>query len=85
VDFVSYAPITIFPCLGKERGKATVARSIETDSADMLLRLALEGAGIVRDSTLVARKIVDLTRIICASPEYIARHGRPAQPSDPLG
>ena len=30
VDFVSYAPITIFPCLGKQRGKAAVAKSIET-------------------------------------------------------
>jgi ketosteroid isomerase-like protein len=30
VDFVSYAPITIFPCLGRQRGKAAVARSIET-------------------------------------------------------
>jgi ketosteroid isomerase-like protein len=30
VDFVSYAPITIFPCLGRQRGKAAVERSIET-------------------------------------------------------
>ena len=30
VDFVSYAPVTIFPCLGRQRGKAAVAKSIET-------------------------------------------------------
>ena len=30
VDFVSYAPITIFPCLGRQRGKAAVTKSIET-------------------------------------------------------
>jgi ketosteroid isomerase-like protein len=30
VDFVSYAPITIFPCLGRQRGKAAVAKSIQT-------------------------------------------------------
>ena len=29
VDFISYAPVTIFPCLGKQRGKAAVAKSIE--------------------------------------------------------
>lgn len=30
VDFMSYAPITIFPCLGRQRGKAAVRKSIET-------------------------------------------------------
>jgi ketosteroid isomerase-like protein len=29
VDFISYAPVSIFPCLGKQRGKAAVAKSIE--------------------------------------------------------
>jgi hypothetical protein len=29
-----------------------------------------------------ACKIIDLTQIICASPEYLARHGRPLVPSD---
>jgi DNA-binding transcriptional LysR family regulator len=39
-------------------------------------------AGQLNDSTLVARKIVDLTRIVCASPDYLASHGRPIRPSD---
>ncbi len=30
VDFISYAPIKVFPCLGKQRGKAAVAKSIDT-------------------------------------------------------
>src|SRR5262249_12965236 len=34
------------------------------------------------DSTLIACKIVDLTRIVCASPDYLDRHGRPVRPSD---
>ena len=38
--------------------------------------------GKLPDSSLVACKIVDLTQIICASPEYLARHGRPLVPSD---
>ena len=39
-------------------------------------------AGQLNDSTLIACKIVDLTRIVCASPDYLARRGRPVQPSD---
>jgi DNA-binding transcriptional LysR family regulator len=38
--------------------------------------------GRLPDSSLIACKIIDLTQIICASPEYLARHGRPIVPSD---
>jgi ketosteroid isomerase-like protein len=29
IDFISYAPVSVFPCLGKQRGKAAVAKSLE--------------------------------------------------------
>jgi len=38
--------------------------------------------GALDDAALVARKIVDLSRIVCASPAYLARHGRPVRPAD---
>lgn len=38
--------------------------------------------GKLSDSSLVACKIVDLTQIVCGSPEYLARHGRPLVPAD---
>lgn len=38
--------------------------------------------GTLGSSTLVARKIADLEQVICASPHYLARHGRPVVPSD---
>jgi DNA-binding transcriptional LysR family regulator len=38
--------------------------------------------GRLPDSSLIACKIIDLTQIICASPEYLDRHGRPLSPSD---
>ncbi len=38
--------------------------------------------GRLSDSTLVARKIVDISRVICASPKYLARRGRPIKPTD---
>jgi len=47
------------------------------DNIDIALRV-----GRLNDSTLVARKIVDLTQVVCASPKYLARHDRPAHPSD---
>jgi DNA-binding transcriptional LysR family regulator len=38
--------------------------------------------GHLADSSLVACKIIDLSQIVCASPDYLARHGPPLVPSD---
>lgn len=34
------------------------------------------------DSSLIARKLAESRRVVCAAPEYWARHGRPARPAD---
>lgn len=47
------------------------------DNIDVALRV-----GPLNNSTLIARRIVNLTQVVCASPKYLARHGRPARPSD---
>src|SRR5882762_4101223 len=47
------------------------------ENVDVSLRM-----GPLGDSGLVSRKIVDLSRVVCASPGYLARHGRPAEPAD---
>ena len=47
------------------------------DNIDIALRV-----GPVGDSTVVARKIADLTQVVCASPAYLARCGTPAHPHD---
>lgn len=36
--------------------------------------------GMLRDSTLIARKLSDMPMIVCAAPEYLDKHGRPATP-----
>lgn len=47
------------------------------EAADLALR-----TGPLPDSNLVARKICDLRRVICAAPTYLARHGIPGTPDD---
>jgi DNA-binding transcriptional LysR family regulator len=36
--------------------------------------------GVLPDSELVATQLAPTRRIVCASPDYLARHGRPASP-----
>lgn len=38
--------------------------------------------GVVADSRLIARKLADNRRVVCATPSYLRRHGRPASPAD---
>lgn len=44
--------------------------------------LALRGRGQLEDSSLVAVPLTTLPRVVCASPAYWERHGRPAHPAD---
>lgn len=43
--------------------------------------LALRNASLP-DSSLKARKLANDTRVLCASPAYLAQHGNPAHPED---
>lgn len=36
----------------------------------------------LKDSSLIARKLIADTRIVCASPGYLAQYGKPATPQD---
>ena len=55
---------------------------------DQLLDLVSSGfdlairIGALEDSTLVARKLAPNRRVICASPEYVRRHGMPNSPEE---
>jgi DNA-binding transcriptional LysR family regulator len=44
--------------------------------------LALRGRAQLEDSSLVAVPLMTLARVVCASPSYWQRHGKPAHPSD---
>jgi DNA-binding transcriptional LysR family regulator len=54
--------------------------SFVDDGIDVAVRIA-----DLPDSTLIARQLVSLERVICASPAYLEAHGTPAQPSDLTG
>ena len=47
------------------------------EGVDVAIRI-----GPLEESSLVARRICNLERVICASPAYLERHGRPRTPDD---
>jgi DNA-binding transcriptional LysR family regulator len=51
--------------------------SLMDEGVDLIIRL-----GAPPDSSLVGRKICDFKRVICASPDYLKRHGQPRAPED---
>lgn len=63
---------------------------VELSISDRLVDLVEEGgdlavrSGRLADSSLVARKICDTERMICAAPAYLKRHGTPRRPEDLL-
>jgi DNA-binding transcriptional LysR family regulator len=63
---------------------------IELTITDRVVDLIEEGAdvairlGALGDSSLIARKICDLERVVCASPAYLRCHGMPRKPEDLL-
>ncbi len=38
--------------------------------------------GVLPDSTMITRKLAPLRSVICASPEYVARNGKPKSPAE---
>jgi DNA-binding transcriptional LysR family regulator len=65
--------------------------SLDVSSSDRMVNLVEEGIdvavriGQLGDSSLVARKLAAVRIVTCASPDYLARVGTPAQPEDVAG
>jgi DNA-binding transcriptional LysR family regulator len=61
---------------------------VELELDDRLIDLVASGfdvavrASRLKDSSLIARKIVPIRHVICASPDYLRRRGRPKLPVD---
>jgi DNA-binding transcriptional LysR family regulator len=71
-DFLARYPNITFDFMVTNRSVDLLGENV-----DISLRM-----GPLEDSRLVSRKIVDLSLIVCASPGYLARYGRPAEPAD---
>jgi DNA-binding transcriptional LysR family regulator len=63
---------------------------VELTLTDRVVDLIEEGAdlgirlGTLADSSLVARRICEVERVVCASPDYLKKHGTPRKPEDLL-
>ena len=80
VDHLSVALPTFFARYPRVTFEFSVTNreiNLIDDNVDIALQVGRLGR-----SSFVARKIADLTQIVCASPAYLARYGRPAHPSD---
>ena len=61
---------------------------VELELEDRLIDLVASGfdvavrASRLKDSSLIARKIVPIRHVICASPDYLQSRGRPKLPAD---
>lgn len=71
-DFLARHPRITFEFLVTNRRVDLIA-----DNVDVAFQV-----GELDDSSLIASKIIGLTQVVCASPKYLAAHGRPVKPSD---
>lgn len=44
--------------------------------------VAIRGSDAMKDSSLIARKLMTMRHVVCASPDYLTRAGAPAAPAD---
>jgi DNA-binding transcriptional LysR family regulator len=67
----------LYPDIALEMSISDRRIDVIAEQVDVAIR-----TGPLGDSTLVARKIGSMRRVICASPDYLRRHGRPEVPAD---
>jgi len=85
----SFGRMHIIPALGKFKAlhpELKIDLRLSDGIVDMVeggFDVAIRNASL-NDSTLVARKLSNDKRIICASPHYISEHGEPETPDDLL-
>jgi LysR family transcriptional regulator, regulator for bpeEF and oprC len=83
----SVAHMLLIPALAEFHRKYPDIQ-IDLGVSDRRVDLAAEGvdcvvqSGEVADQSLVARRIGDFHLLVCASPEYLQRHGTPRHPRD---
>lgn len=59
----------------KQYPNVSIEVTMDDSYVDLLekgIDIAIRGGGILKDSSLKSRKLLDIERVVCASPEYLA-------------
>ncbi|MFZ5747121.1 MAG: LysR family transcriptional regulator [Pseudomonadota bacterium] len=69
--------LAVYPDVGVRLVLSDSVMDLVENHIDVAIRI-----GPLPDSALVARRAGDIRWVVCASPEYLTRHGEPAEPGD---
>ncbi len=81
------ARLHVLPLLATLRSRYPRLK-LELQASDRVVDMVEEGfdvglrIGTVQDGSVVVRKLADVPRVICASPDYLARRGIPGSLAD---
>ncbi|MFM4822680.1 LysR family transcriptional regulator [Aeromonas hydrophila] len=67
-----------YPAIGIE----VILSDTYMDLVDQGLDAVIRGAGTLEDSTLRAKPLCQVQRVLCAAPDYLKEAGQPTQPED---
>ncbi|HAU4930607.1 LysR family transcriptional regulator [Aeromonas hydrophila] len=67
-----------YPAIGIEVILSDTYMDLVVQGLDVVIR----GAGILEDSTLRAKPLCQVQRVLCAAPDYLKEAGQPTQPED---
>ncbi|UXI69786.1 LysR family transcriptional regulator [Tahibacter amnicola] len=87
---MSFGVLHLAPVIGEFLDRHRQMR-VDLDLNDRFVDLINEGFDLairisrLKDSSLVARPIATIRHAVCASPDYLRRHGTPATPEDLAG
>ncbi len=84
---VLFGQLYVLPCLLDfvDRHPAVQARTLFVDRVVNLVEEGLDVAvriGELPDSSLIAARVGSVRRVVCASPEYLKKRGRPEHPGE---
>ena len=68
-----------------EIGIEVILSDAYMDLVDQGLDVVIRGAGTLEDSTLRAKPLCEVQRVLCAAPDYLKEAGQPAHPTDLKG
>jgi len=68
---------TLYPAVQLALSLSDRSINLVEDGFDLAIRIAA-----LADSSLAARKLAPNRRVVCASPEYLRRHGAPTSPAE---